>query len=137
MAFGKASLTNSGRVQISILEVSKQNTSSSVNGSALSPDGFPGLVGEIREEGADVVSKLWNAGLSGVSSFVQGLARSSTTTVAQGVTTISQQGADLGWSILGSLAQAFLTPPAQQQTVKFVELKPDAPFQVLFLPNQK
>jgi hypothetical protein len=137
MAFGKASLTNSGRVQISILEVSKQNTSSSVNGSALSPDGFPGLVGELREEGADIVAKLWNAGLNGVSSFVQGLARSSTTTVAQGVTMISQQCADLGLSILGSLAQAFLTPPTQQQTVKFVELKPDTPFQVLFLPSQK
>jgi hypothetical protein len=134
IAFGKASLNEANRVQITVLEVVKNGISSGVNGSGLALDGFPGLLGQVREDGADVVSKLWNATLSGVSSYVQGLANANTTTYGQGVTTISQPGADLGWSVLGNLAQAFLTPPAQQQTVKYVELKPDTPFQVLFLP---
>jgi hypothetical protein len=133
IAFGKASLNEANRVQITVLEVVKNGISSGVNGSGLALDGFPGLLGQAREDGADVVSKLWNATLSGVSSYVQGLANANTTTHGQGVTTISQPGADLGWSVLGNLAQAFLTPPAQQQTVKYVELKPDMPFQVLFL----
>jgi hypothetical protein len=134
IAFGKASLNEANRVQITVLEVVKKGISSGVNGSGLALDGFPGLLGQVREDGADVVSKLWNATLSGVSSYVQGLANANTTTYGQGVTTISQPGADLGWSVLGNLAQAFLTPPAQQQTVKYVELKPNTPFQVLFLP---
>jgi hypothetical protein len=134
IAFGKATLNEANRVQITVLEVVKSGISSGVNGSGLALDGFPGLLGQVREDGADVVSKLWNATLSGVSSYVQGLANANTTTYGQGVTTISQPGADLGWSVLGNLAQAFLTPPAQQQTVKYVELKPDTPFQVLFLP---
>jgi hypothetical protein len=134
IAFGKASLNEANRVQIAVLEVVRNGISSSVNGSGLALDGFPGLLGQGREDGADVVSKLWNATLSGVSSYVQGLTNANTTTYGQGVTTISQPGADLGWSVLGNLAQAFLTPPAQQQTVKYVELKPDTPFQVLFLP---
>jgi hypothetical protein len=134
IAFGKATLNEANRVQITVLEVVKNGISGDVNGSGLALDGFPGLLGQVREDGADVVSKLWNATLSGVSSYVQGLANANTTTYGQGVTTIAQPGADLGWSVLGNLAQAFLTPPAQQQTVKYVELKPDTPFQVLFLP---
>jgi hypothetical protein len=134
IAFGKASLNEASRVQITVLEVVENGISSGVNGSGLALDGFPGLLGQVREDGADVVSRLWNATLFGVSSYVQGLANANTTTYGQGVTTISQPGADLGWSVLGNLAQAFLTPPAQQQTVKYVELKPDTPFQVLFLP---
>ena len=134
IAFGKASLNEANRVQITVLEVVKNGVSSGANGSGVALDGFPGLLGQGREDGADVVSKLWNATLSGVSSYVQGLANANTTTYGQGVTTISQPGADLGWSVLGNLAQAFLAPPAQQQTVKYVELKPDTPFQVLFLP---
>jgi hypothetical protein len=134
IAFGKASLNEANRVQITVLEVVKNGVSSGVNGSGLALDGFPGLLGQVREDAADVVSKLWNATLSGVSSYVQGLANANTTTYGQGVTTISQPGADLGWSVLGNLAQVFLTPPTQQQTVKYVELKPDMPFQVLFLP---
>jgi hypothetical protein len=133
IAFGKATLNEANRVQITVLEVVKNGVSSGVNGSGLALDGFPGLLGQVREDGADTVSKLWNATLSGVSSYVQGLANANTTTYGQGVTTISQPGADLGWSVLGNLAQAFLMPPAQQQTVKYVELKPDTPFQVLFL----
>jgi hypothetical protein len=134
IAFGKATLNEVNRVQITVLEVVKNGISSGINGSGLALDGFPGLLGQVREDGADVVLKLWNATLSGVSSYVQGLANANTTTYGQGVTTISQPGADLGWSVLGNLAQAFLTPLVQQQTVKYVELKPDTPFQVLFLP---
>jgi hypothetical protein len=134
IAFGKATLNEASRVQITVLEVVKNGVSSGVNGSGLALDGFPGLLGQVREDGADTVSKLWNATLSGVSSYVQGLANANTTTYGQGVTTISQPGVDLGWSVLGNLAQAFLTPPAQQQTVEYVEFKPDTPFQVLFLP---
>ena len=134
IAFGRAFLNEANRVQITVLEVIKNGISGGVNGSGLALDGFPGLLGQVREDGADVVSKLWNATLSGVSSYVQGLANANTTTYGQGVTTISQPGADLGWSVLGNLAQTFLTPPAQQQTLKYVELKPDTPFQVLFLP---
>ena len=74
IAFGKASLNEANRVQITVLEVVKNGVSSGVNGSGLALDGFPGLLGQVREDGADVVSKLWNSTLSGVSSYVQGLA---------------------------------------------------------------
>jgi hypothetical protein len=133
-AFGKASLTSAGRVQISLLEVSKDNNSQPVNGTALSADGFPGVTAQVREDGPDVVSKLFNAGLQGASNYLQGVLQGATTTVLNGATTVNSPQPNLGLNLLQSLAQAFLNPQGQQ-AIKYVQLEPNTPFQVLFLPK--
>ncbi len=133
-AFGKASLTSAGRVQISLLEVSKDNNSQSVNGTALSADGFPGVSAQVREDGPDVVSKLFNAGLQGASNYLQGVLQGATTTVLNGATTVNSPQPNLGLNLLQSLAQAFLNPQGQQ-AIKYAQLEPNTPFQVLFLPK--
>ncbi len=137
IAFGKAALTETMRVQIALLEVARDGRSTTVNGSALGADGFTGVTGEVREDGPDAVGKLWNAALSGVSSYVQGLANAGTTTLGNGVTTITNGAPDLGWSLVGALAQAFLPQQSQQsQTIRYVVLQPGASFQVLFMPSR-
>jgi hypothetical protein len=133
-AFGKASLTSAGRVQISLLEVSKDNTSQPVNGTALSADGFPGIATQVREDGPDVVSKLFNAGLQGASNYLQGVLQGATTTVLNGTTTVNSPQPNLGLNLLQSLAQAFLNPQGQQ-AIKYAQLEPNTPFQVLFMPK--
>jgi hypothetical protein len=133
-AFGKASLTSAGRVQISLLEVSKNNTSQPVNGTALSADGFPGVTAQVREDGPDVVSKLFNAGLQGASNYLQGVLQGATTTILNGATTVNSPQPNLGLNLLQSLAQAFLNPQGQQ-AIKYAQLEPNTPFQVLFLPK--
>jgi hypothetical protein len=133
-AFGKASLTSAGRVQISLLEVSKDNNSQPVNGTALSADGFPGLTAQVREDGPDVVSKLFNAGLQGASNYLQGVLQGATTTVLNGATTVNSPQPNLGLNLLQSLAQAFLNPQGQQ-AIKYAQLEPNTPFQVLFMPK--
>jgi hypothetical protein len=133
-AFGKASLTSAGRVQISLLEVNKDNHSQSVNGTALSADGFPGMTAQVREDGPDVVSKLFNAGLQGASNYLQGVLQGATTTVLNGATTVNSPQPNLGLNLLQSLAQVLLNPQGQQ-AIKYAQLEPNTPFQVLFMPK--
>jgi hypothetical protein len=133
-AFGKASLTSAGRVQISLLEISKDNNSQAVNGTALSADGFPGMTAQVREDVPDVVSKLFNAGLQGASNYLQGVLQGATTTVLNGATSVNSPQPNLGLNLLQSLAQAFLNPQGQQ-AIKYAQLEPKTPFQVLFMPK--
>jgi hypothetical protein len=133
-AFGKASLTSAGRVEISLLEVSKDNNSQPVNGTALSADGFPGIAVQVREDGPDVVSKLFNAGLQGASNYLQGVLQGATTTVLNGATTVNSPQPNLGLNLLQSLAQVLLNPQGQQ-AIKYAQLEPNTPFQVLFMPK--
>jgi hypothetical protein len=135
IAFGRASLNPSGRVQITLLEVVKDGVSNSVNGSALGADGFPGLSVELREDSPDVVGELWQAGLQGVSSYAQNVIEGATTTIANGATSVTEPQANLGLSLLQSLAQAFLTPP-NQTTVRYARLEPQTAFSILFMPTK-
>jgi hypothetical protein len=135
IAFGKASLNSSGRVQITLLEVIKDGVSGPVNASALDTDGFPGLSVESREDSPDVVGKLWQAGLQGVSSYAQNVIEGATTTIANGATSVTQPQANLGLSLLQSLAQAFLTP-TNQTTIKYARLEPQTAFEILFMPSK-
>jgi hypothetical protein len=133
-AFGKASL-NGSRVQIVLSQVVEKNVSSGINASALGADGFPGVNANLREDSPDVVSKLWQAGLQGVSSYAGSVIQGATTTIANGATSVAGPQPNLGLSLLQSLAQTFLAP-ANQQVVKYAQLEPGTPFQVLFLPVQ-
>ena len=135
IAFGKASLNSSGRVQISLLEVVKDGVSSTVNASVLGSDGFPGVTVELREDSPDVVGKLWQAGLQGVSSYAQSVIEGATTTIANGATSVTGPLPNLGLSLIQSLAQAFLTPQ-DQTTVKYARLEPQTAFEVLFMPSK-
>ena len=135
IAFGKASLNSSGRVQISLLEAVKDGVSSTVNGLALGSDGFPGMTVELREDSPDVVGKLWQAGLQGVSSYAQNVIEGATTTIANGATSVTGPQPNLGLSLIQSLAQAFLTPQ-DQQVVKYARLEPQTLFEVLFMPTK-
>ena len=135
IAFGKASLNPSGRVQITLLEMVKDGVSSPINASALGMDGFPGLSVELHEDSPDVVSKLWQAGLQGISSYAQNVIEGATTTIANGATSVTEPKANLGLSLLQSLAQAFLTP-ANQTTVKYARLEPQTVFEILFMPTK-
>ncbi len=132
MVLGKASLVGS-KVQIAVLEVVKENVSSAVNGSVIGADGFPGIATELREDSPDVVGKLWQAGLQGVSSYAQSVVQGTTTTVLNGATSVSSPQPNIGLSLLQSLAQTFLAPQGQP-SVKYARLEPGAAFQVLFLP---
>ncbi|NJK44433.1 MAG: hypothetical protein HC933_09245 [Pleurocapsa sp. SU_196_0] len=138
LVFGQAQLTESLRVQLTVLELYKDKASYKANGTALDAAGFAGLTGTVRREGPDVVAQLFDATLRGLNGYIQGQASgTSTATVAGSITTVSQQGPSLGWSVLGSLAQTFLpSGQAPQQTViTFVELKAETPFLVLFMPQ--
>ncbi len=138
LAFGQAQLTESLRVQLTVLEVYKDKTSYAANATGLDAAGFAGLTGTVRREGPDVVGQVFDASLRGLNGFIQGQASgTSTATVAGSITTVNQQGPSLGWSVLGSLAQTFLPSgqPAQQQVITFVELKADTPFFALFMPK--
>ena len=44
------------------------------------------------------------------------------------------EGPSLGWLILGDIANVFQVPNDQRALVKIVELEPDLPFKVLFVP---
>jgi hypothetical protein len=135
IAFGQASLNPSGRVQITLLEVVIDGVSNTVNASALGTDGFHGLNVELREDSPDVVGKLWQAGLQGVSSYAQNVIEGATTTIANGATSVTAPQANLGLSLLQSLAQAFLTQP-NQTTVKYARLEPQTAFEILFMPTK-
>jgi hypothetical protein len=138
LVFGQAQLTESLRVQLMVLEVYKDKVSYKANGTALDAAGFAGLTGTVRREGPDVVAQLFDATLRGLNGYIQGQASgTSTATVAGSITTVSQQGPSLGWSVLGSLAQTFLPSgqAAAPQVITFVELKADTPFFVLFMPQ--
>ena len=132
LAFGKASLVGL-RVQIVLLEVVRETVLSAVNGSALGADGFPGVAAELREDSADLVGKLWQAGLQGVSSYVQSAIQGAATTVLNGATSVSSPQPNIGLSLLQSLAQTFLAPQGQPN-VKYAKLEPGTAFQILFLP---
>ena len=132
-AFGKANLNQGGRIQISLLEIVQAGVSSSVNGSMLGADGFPGMAVELREDSPDVVGKLWQAGLQGVSNYAQSAIQGATTTIANGATSVTGPQPDLGLSLLQGLAQAFLAPQGQP-SVKYAKLEPGTPYEILFLP---
>lgn len=132
MVIGKASLVSS-RVQIVVTAVVKENVSSVANGSAIGADGFPGIAAELREDSPDVVGKLWQAGLQGVSSYAQSVVQGATTTVLNGATSVTSPQPNIGLSLLQSLAQTFLAPQGQP-SVKYARLEPGTAFQVLFLP---
>jgi hypothetical protein len=138
LVFGQAQLTESLRVQLTVLEVYKDKTSYSASGTGLDAAGFAGLTGTVRREGPDTVAQIFDATLRGLNGYIQGQASgTSSTTVAGGLATVQQQGPSLGWSVLGSLAQTFLPSggaPAAQ-VITFVELKADTPFFVLFMPR--
>ena len=136
IVFGKATLDSTMRIQVRFLEVAKEGSSNSVSGQALDLRGYPGLPGEVREEAPDVVNNLLRAAVGGISSYVQTLAKSGTISFGNGATTVTSQAPDLGWSILGNIANLFQVPNDQQALVKVVELKPDTPLTVLFMPSK-
>jgi hypothetical protein len=137
IVFGKATLDATMRIQVRFLEVAKDGTSSSVSAQALDLRGYPGLSGEVREEAPDVVNNLLRAAVGGISSYVEALAKSGTTSFANGSTSVSTQVPSLGWSILGNIANLFQVPNDQRALVKVVELKPDSPLTVLFMPAKQ
>ena len=134
MVFGKATLDSTMRIQVRFLEVARDGNSSSISAQALDLRGYPGLSGDVREEAPDVVNNLLRAAVGGVSSYVEALAKSGTTSFANGATSVSNQTPSLGWSILGNIANLFQVPNDQRALVKVVELKPDSPLTVLFMP---
>ncbi len=134
LALGKATLSGS-RVQISLLEIVRDGSSSAANGAAVSNDGFLGLTTPLLEDSPDVVGKLWQAGLQGVSSYAQSVIQGATTTIANGATSVTGPQPNLGLSLLQGLAQTFLAPTGQAN-IKYARLEPNTPFQVLFLPSQ-
>jgi hypothetical protein len=134
IVFGKATLDSTMRIQVRFLEVAKEGHSSSVSAQALDLLGYPGLSGNVREEAPEVVNNLLRAAVGGISSYVEALAKSGTTSFANGTTSVSNQAPNLGWSILGNIANLFQVPNGQRALVKVVELKPDLPLTVLFVP---
>jgi hypothetical protein len=137
IVFGKATLDATMRIQVRFLEVARDGSSSSVSAQALDLRGYPGLSGDVREEAPDVVNNLLRAAVGGVSSYVEALAKSGTTSFANGATSVSTQAPNLGWSILGNIANLFQVPNDQRALVKVVELKPDSPLTVLFMPAKQ
>jgi hypothetical protein len=132
--FGKATLAGS-RVQITLLEVVKNGISSAVNASSVGADGFPGIATTLREDSPDVVSRLWQAGLQGVSSYAQSVIKGATTTVLNGATSVTTPQPNLVLSLLESLAETFLAPKAGT-LVRYAQLEQNTVFQVLFLPTR-
>ena len=137
IVFGKATLDSTMRIQVRFLEVANEGRSSSVSAQALDLRGYPGLSGDVREEAPDVVNNLLRAAVGGVSGYVQNLAKFGTTSFGNGTTTVTSQAPDLGWSILGNIANLFQVPNDQRALVKIVELKPDSPLTVLFMPAKQ
>jgi hypothetical protein len=137
IVFGKATLDSTMRIQVRFLEVARDGRSSSVSAQALDLRGYPGLSGDVREEAPDVVNNLLRAAVGGISSYVEALAKSGTTSFANGATSVSTQAPSLGWSILGNMANLFQVPNDQRALVKVVELKPDSPLTVLFMPAKQ
>jgi hypothetical protein len=137
IVFGKATLDSTMRIQVQFLEVAHDGNSSSVSAQALDLRGYPGLSGDVREEAPDVVNNLLRAAVGGVSGYVEALAKSGTTSFANGATSVSNQAPNLGWSILGNIANLFQVPSNQRALVKVVELKPDSPLTVLFMPAKQ
>jgi hypothetical protein len=137
IVFGKATLDSTMRIQVRFLEVARNGDSSSVSAQALDLRGYPGLSGDVREEAPDVVNNLLRAAVGGVSGYVEALAKSGTTSFANGATSVSTQAPSLGWSILGNIANLFQVPNDQRALVKVVELKPDSPLTVLFMPTKQ
>jgi hypothetical protein len=131
MAFGKAVINASGRVNITLLEIG----SSAVNAAAIGSDGFPGVAVTLLEDSPDVVAKLWQAGLTGVSSYAQSVIQGATTTVAGGATSISAPQPNLGLSLLQGLAQTFLAPP-NQNVIKYAKLEAQTVLEFLVMPGQ-
>ncbi|NJK43599.1 MAG: hypothetical protein HC933_04400 [Pleurocapsa sp. SU_196_0] len=134
VVFGKATLAGS-RVQITLLEIVKNGISSAVNASSVGADGFPGIATTLREDSPDVVSRLWQAGLQGVSSYAQSVIKGATTTVLNGVTSVTTPEPNLVLSLLESLAETFLAPKSGT-LVRYAQLEPTTVFQVLFLPTR-
>jgi hypothetical protein len=134
MVFGKATLDSTMRIQVRFLEVARDGSSSSISAQALDLRGYPGLSGDVREEAPDVVNNLLRAAVGGVSSYVEALTKSGTTSFSNGATSVSNPAPNLGWSILGNIANLFQVPNDQRALVKVVELKPDSPLTVLFMP---
>jgi hypothetical protein len=137
IVFGKATLDSTMRIQVRFLEVARDSYSSSVSAQALDLRGYPGLSGDVREEAPEVVNNLLRAAVGGVSGYVEALAKSGTTSFANGATSVSTQAPNLGWSILGNIANLFQVPNDQRALVKVVELKPDSPLTVLFMPAKQ
>jgi hypothetical protein len=137
IVFGKATLDATMRIQVRFLEVAKYGRSNFVSAQALDLRGYPGLSGDVREEAPDVVNNLLRAAVGGVSGYVEALAKSGTTSFANGTTSVSTQAPNLGWSILGNIANLFQVPNDQRALVKVVELKPDSPLTVLFMPAKQ
>jgi hypothetical protein len=137
MVLGKATLDSTMRIQVRFLELVKDGSSSSVSAQALDLRGYPGLSGDVREEAPDVVNNLLRAAVGGVSGYVEALAKSGTTSFANGATSVSNQAPSLGWSILGNITNLFQVPNDQRALVKVVELKPDSPLTVLFMPAKQ
>jgi hypothetical protein len=137
IVFGKATLDSTMRIQVRFLEIARDGTSSSVSAQALDLRGYPGLSGDVREEAPDVVNNLLRAAVGGFSGYVEALAKSGTTSFANGTTSVSTQAPSLGWSILGNIANLFQVPNDQRALVKVVELKPDSPLTVLFMPAKQ
>jgi hypothetical protein len=134
LGLGKATL-NGSRVQISLLEIVRDGSSSVSNGAVVSNDGFLGLTAPLLEDSPDVVGKLWQAGLQGVSNYAQSVIQGATTTIANGATSVTGPQPNLGLSLLQGLAQTFLAPTGQA-SIKYARLEPNTPFQVLFLPSK-
>jgi len=129
---GAAGLDASRRVQVVFDRVLQDGQVTELQAMALSPQGVPGLEAALEEQAPSLASDMLRATLNGVSTYVQGLASASSSTVLPGGGAVqSKEAPPLGLTLLGEIGKLFALPQGQASVVRLARVEKGTPILIL------
>jgi hypothetical protein len=129
---GVASLDASRRVQVSFERVVQSGQAANLQAMALDAQGVPGLQAVLEEQAPSLASDMLRAAVNGVSTYVQGLASASSSTVLPGGGAVQNKEAPpLGLTLLGEIGKLFALPQGQASVVRLARVDKGTPILIL------
>lgn len=129
---GVATLTDSKRIEIAFNQVVQHGQAVPIQALAFDIQGVPGLEATIEEQAPSLASDMLRAAMSGISTYVQGLAQAGTSTVLPGGGAVQNKEAPpLGITLLGEVGKLFALPQGQAMVVRLARVARDTPIQIV------
>ena len=135
--FGVATLDRAGRLQMQFDRAYKGKTAYVVRAIALDQRGVAGIPAQVSEQTPNLLANLLRGAASGLVSYIDLYARSSSTTILPGGGIASSNTPPpLGLTILSGSAKQIAAPPDSTSVVRVWSLDPGTKMQILIVPGE-
>jgi hypothetical protein len=135
--FGAASLDKAGRLQMQFDRAYKGKTAYVVRAIALDQRGVAGIPAQVSEQTPNLLANLLRGAASGLVSYIDLYAKSSSTTILPGGGIASSNTPPpLGLTILSGSAKQIAAPPDSTSVVRVWSLDPGTKMQILIVPGE-